>query len=153
MLRALVAALSQSARTVERRTGITNAQLFLLQQLQVAGTLSVNDLAELARTQQSTVSIVVGRLERDGLVGKVRSSIDARRAVVSLTPSGRRLLRNAPAPPTALLLRAVGELRHADACALALGLRALTRRLRLSAQPPSLLFEDAGRRGPRTPGP
>ena len=32
-VRTLVAALSHSARAVERRTGVTNAQLFLLQQL------------------------------------------------------------------------------------------------------------------------
>ena len=106
-LRTLISALSHSARAVERSTGITNAQLFLLQQLAEADFLSVNDLAARARTQQSTVSIVIARLVRAGLAAKRRSADDRRIAIVSLTPKGRRLLTYAPAPPTSALLRAI----------------------------------------------
>src|ERR1039457_6003792 len=82
-LRTLISALSHSARAVERRTGITNAQLFLLQQLAEADFLSVNALAARARTQQSTVSIVIARLVRAGLAAKRRSADDRRIAIVS----------------------------------------------------------------------
>src|ERR1700674_3612218 len=54
-IRVLVGGLRQSARGIERRTGATNAQIFLLQQLAAEPRLSVNDLAERARTNQSTV--------------------------------------------------------------------------------------------------
>ena len=105
-VRTLVAALSQSARAVEHRTGVTNAQLFLLQQLADATSRSVNDLAALARTQQSTVSIVVARLVRSGLATKHRSAEDGRVAVISITPKGRRLLAHAPvAPPPSCCAR------------------------------------------------
>jgi DNA-binding MarR family transcriptional regulator len=141
-LRIVVGALSQSARTVERRTGITNAQLFLLQQIQSAGPLSVSELARRARTQQSTVSIVVARLVRARLATNVRTADDARRAAVSLTAGGRALLRRAPTPPTVDVLRAVEGLSPLNAGRLAAGLAALVRALGLLSRPPGLLFED-----------
>ena len=142
-MRALVAALSRSARAVERRTGVTNAQLFLLQQLAGGNSRSVNDLAARARTQQSTVSIVVARLVRAGLAAKRRSDKDGRVAVISITPKGRRLLAHAPVPPTSELLRAIEDLSDRDARSLADGLRALVDALGLSPSPVTMLFEHA----------
>ena len=80
-LRVIVGALTHSARAVEQHTGVTNAQLFLLQQIAGSAGLSVNDLAARARTQQSTVSIVIGRLVRAGYVRKGRDTADGRRVV------------------------------------------------------------------------
>ncbi len=145
LLRTLIATLSHSARAVERHTGVTNAQLFLLQQLDAADTLSVNELATRARTQQSTVSTVIARLVRAGLVRKMRAPDDARRAVLSLTPAAKRLLRHAPAPPTASLLHAVERLHDGDARSLAAGLRALIKALRLESREPAMLFEEPTR--------
>src|ERR1019366_3820533 len=146
-LRTLISALSQSARAVERSTGITNAQLFLLQQLAEVESLSVNDLAARARTQQSTVSIVIARLVRAGLAGQHKSAADGRIAVVSLTPKGRRRLRHAPAPPASALLRAIEALSERDARALANGMQALLGALDLSTPEVTMLFEHASTRG------
>jgi DNA-binding MarR family transcriptional regulator len=142
LVRTLVDRLSSSARAVERRTGVTNAQLFLLQQVAADSALSVNDLAARARTQQSTVSTVVSRLERAGLVAKARAAGDARRAVITVTAAGRRLLRNAPAPPTATLMDALAKLNAAEARSLSAGLAALVRHLGPAPRKPVLLFED-----------
>jgi DNA-binding MarR family transcriptional regulator len=142
-VRTLISALSHSARAVERSTGVTNAQLFLLQQLAEAESLSVNDLAMRARTQQSTVSIVVARLVRAGLAAKRKSANDGRIAVVSLTPKGRRLLTHAPAPPTTALLKAIESLSDGEARALASGLRALITALDLTPPEVTMLFEHA----------
>jgi DNA-binding MarR family transcriptional regulator len=150
-IRTLVSALSHSARAVERRTGITNAQLFLLQQLAGSESLSVNDLAARARTQQSTVSIVLARLVRSGLAAKRKSRTDGRIAVISLTPKGRRLLMHAPAPPTSALLRAMEALSVREARALAAGMDALVRALELSPPRVTLLFEHAPERRLVTP--
>jgi DNA-binding MarR family transcriptional regulator len=150
-LRVLVAALSQSARAVERHTGITNAQLFLLQQLAEHGPQSVGELAARAQTQASTASIVVSRLVAHGLVNKSRAADDARRTSLSLTPAARRLVRAAPTPPTAQLLSAVERLSVREARALVLGLEAMRREMHLPEVEPALLFEDtaARRRGAR----
>ena len=95
-IRSLVAMLGQSARTVEQSTGVTNAQLFVLQLIREHGALSINDIAAAALTQQSAVSVIVTRLEREGFVTRTRSPEDARRVEVVLTAAGHRLLRNAP---------------------------------------------------------
>lgn len=148
LIRVLIDGLSRSARALEGRTGITNAQLFLLQQLAESDGLSVNELAERTRTQQSTVSVVVSRLARAKLVRKARSSTDARRTVLTLTPSAIRLLKHAPDPPAATLLASLERLSLRDAQALAKGLRALVGALGLSQRAGRLLFEPVAPRKP-----
>ncbi len=140
MLRAFINGLSASARSVERHTGVTNAQLFLMQELS-HGSASLGDLAERARTQPSTVSIVIGRLQRAGLVTRVRAADDRRRVVISLTPDGRRLLRRAPIAPTARLLEAVEGLSPPGLRALTHGLGPLLDRLGITHASPPMLFE------------
>ena len=142
-VRTLVSALSHSARAVERSTGITNAQLFLLRQLSEADSLSVNDLAARARTQQSTVSIVVARLVRAGFAAKRKSVDDGRIAIITLTAKGRRILAHAPTPPTAALLRAIERLSDRDARALSGGVGALLSTLDLTPPEVNMLFEHA----------
>ena len=143
-IRALVAALQRSARSIEQRTGVTNAQLFVLRQLAASDALSINELAALALTQQSTVSTVVGRLAGRGLVRRRRASSDGRRVTVSLTSAGRQLLRHAPKPPTGRLLDALTRLGRKDLTALASGLQALTTAMGLRTQGAAMLFEENG---------
>lgn len=140
-LRSLINTLGRSARRVEHRTGLTNAQLFILRQLGREEGLSINELAARAMTQQSAVSLVVSRLARRGLVRRRRSTADARRAIVTLTPEGRRLLRTAPEPPTSRLLGALATLDDEDVDGLAVGLRALAHALGTDSSAPALLFE------------
>ena len=142
-VRSLIGALSQSARAVERSTGVTNAQLFLLQQLASAASLSVGDLAARARTQQSTVSIVIARLVRAGFAAKRRSADDRRQAVITLTAKGRRLVRHAPTPPTSALIRAIERLSDREARALSAGVFALLNTLDLAPTEVTMLFEHA----------
>lgn len=147
-LRTLIGALSRSARTIEARTGVTNAQVFILQQLQTEEALCINALAARACTGQSAVSIVVRRLVRRGLVSRRRSAADGRHVVVSLTVAGRALVRQAPEPPTAHMLAAVGRLDHRDLRALARGLTALVTAMGIAGETPSMLFERDGTRRP-----
>jgi DNA-binding MarR family transcriptional regulator len=109
-VRALVAALSQSARAVERDTGVTNAQLFVLRELADNEPLSINDIAARAMTLHSTASLLVTRLVNLGLVRREADANDARRALITLTARGRRIVDQAPEPPTALVLRALRKL-------------------------------------------
>lgn len=144
-VRALVQSLSTSAASVEQKTGVTNAQLFLLQQIRSREKPTVNDLAALALTSQSTVSIVLSRLERHGLVVRKRSATDARSVVLQLTAAGRRLLERAPAPATSRVLRALRQLAPAELRALSRGLSALGRELGFSEGRPPMLFESSAR--------
>lgn len=140
-VRALVAELTQSARAVERRTGATNAQLFLLRQLAEAGDLTINELAERAQTSQSTVSIVVSRLAAGGLVRRSRATSDKRRVVVHMTAKGARLQRRAPEAPTTRLTRALAQMPAARLKALEHGLAALLEHMQVDVSAAPMLFE------------
>ncbi len=144
-VRRLVGTLQSSARAVERRTGVTNAQLFLLRALEEREQLSLGELAALAGTQQSTASLVVARLVRSGLVRRRPSPEDGRRVLLSLAPRGRKTLRHAPVPATARLLEALEGLTALELRALTRGLEALERELGAQPDEPAMLFEAPGR--------
>jgi DNA-binding MarR family transcriptional regulator len=148
-VRALVERLSKSAQGVETRTGVTNAQLFLLQQIRTGRHLTVNDLAARAMTTQSTVSIVLSRLERKGLVKRSRSPVDRRSVVLQLTAAGKRVLRRAPRAATSEVMGALTRLSKVELHALSRGLAALGRELGLPVAPASMLFEENARRARR----
>ncbi|HKB79660.1 MAG TPA: MarR family transcriptional regulator [Thermoanaerobaculia bacterium] len=94
--RRIVHALRSSHRAA-RYLNLTGAQLFVLNALHETGRpLSVGELAGRTRTDPSTVSVVVSRLVKRGLVQRVRAAEDSRRAELTLTRSGRALQRKAP---------------------------------------------------------
>jgi DNA-binding MarR family transcriptional regulator len=140
-IRTLVGALSRSARSVEQRTGITTAQLFVLRQLAERDGLSLGEIAERTLTRQSTVSIVVARLAKQGLLHRARAAGDRRRLELSLTAAGRRVLARAPEPTTGRLLNALDRLKRAHLEALADGLEALVAELGLESKSAGMLFE------------
>jgi DNA-binding MarR family transcriptional regulator len=145
-IRALVASLGSSARAVEQRTGVTNAQLLLLRHIGVADGLSVRDLAARVHIGESSVSIVVSRLVAAKLVAKRRSASDGRKAVLTLTARGQALMRNAPTPPTSQLIEAIAALNASQVQTLAAGLQALNSRLGVDADRAPLLFEQESKR-------
>jgi len=145
-MRTVVAALGQSARTVEQSTGVTNAQLFILRQLEREHSLSINDIAALTLTQQSGASVIVSRLERDGFVKRTRSREDARRVMVGITAAGRRLLEAAPPAPTGRLLEALRTLDGPELAVLEMGVTALANVLGGQGDEPMMMFEPPPRK-------
>ncbi len=145
-LRLIVRDLRLSAREVERAAGVTGAQLFVLQQLAGGGGLSVNELAERTKTDQSSVSVIVKRLVDAGVVARRPSKKDARRVELRLTPAGRKVMARAPEPSQSRLLAALGRLRARDLEALRGALDALVREMGLEKETAEMFFEDAASR-------
>jgi DNA-binding MarR family transcriptional regulator len=139
-VRRLDRGLRLAARRVERETGLSAAQLYVLEQLSRSTPRSLNELADLTRTDRSSVSGVVDKLLDAGLVKRAIAANDRRRAEVRLAARGARTLARAPLPPTALLLRALAKMPPARLRRLALDLGDLTSRLGFAASP--MLFED-----------
>lgn len=106
-IRHIVRTLREASRGSERTVGVSGAQLFVLQRLAGARALSVNELAARTLTHQSSVSVVVSKLEQHRLVTRSRAKDDARRVEVSLTPAGRALLERAPAAAQDRLIAAL----------------------------------------------
>jgi DNA-binding MarR family transcriptional regulator len=124
--------------------GLGSAQLFALQQVAEHPHASVNDLAALTYTHQSSVSVVIQRLVRAGLVAKIPSRQDRRRQSLVVTPKGRRRLERAPVAVQQRLIAAIAALPAADRRALARALSTIARRLApigATLHPP-MFFED-----------
>lgn len=144
-LRRIIRVLRISARRAERELGISAAQLFVLQRLAEEPARSINELAERTHTHQSSVSVVVRRLVERGLVSRRRSSRDARRVELALSPAGRRLLRGTPPAAQVRLVEAMRRLPPARRARLAASLRELVSQMGAAGEPPSLIFEEESR--------
>src|SRR4051812_45321972 len=94
--RKIVRGLRHSSQQSERLSGLTSAQFFVLQQIKNEEGLSLNTLADLTFTHQSTVSEIVARLVTLGLVSKLKSKIDSRKISLVLTSKGSALVTSAP---------------------------------------------------------
>jgi len=139
-IRRLNRGLRVAARGVERSTGMSAAQLFVLAQLSATTAASIGDLAEWTHTDRSSVSVVVDRLASRGLVSREAAAGDRRRAAVRITRAGMRLLRRAPRAPTELLVRALKRMPPATLRSLDRALRLLNERLGFTDV--AMLFED-----------
>jgi DNA-binding MarR family transcriptional regulator len=141
-VRRIVQALRESSREAERRVGLSGAQLFVLHALEESPGLSMNELAERTRTHQSSVSAVVSRLTRDGLVERRTAAGDARRAEVRLSADGRRRLHRSPRTAQERLIAIVDTMPPAERARLASMLDRLVRGMALPKRRPTMFFED-----------
>jgi DNA-binding MarR family transcriptional regulator len=128
-LRRIVRALRLAAVEVERKLGISVAQLFVMQQLADGRPRSINEIADATVTDPSTVSGVVRRLLAQRLVRRDVSVEDARRAEVSLTDKGADLLERAPRAPQQKLVAALAAMDDRQRHALTAGLVTLAEQL------------------------
>jgi len=92
---------------VERRAGISGAQLWALSQVASGPGIKVGELARRLAIHQSTASNLLDRLTREGLVRRARGQGDQRVARLFVTASGAAVLRRAPSPVRAMLLEAL----------------------------------------------
>ncbi|HSN19662.1 MAG TPA: MarR family winged helix-turn-helix transcriptional regulator [Usitatibacter sp.] len=142
-LRAIVRALRLNSHALERRIGLSGAQLFVLQQLAEEPARSMNELAERTLTHQSSVSVVVSRLVERGLVTRSASVADARRTEIALSARGRAMLRRAPVTVQSQLVAGLRKLPPARLRALAAGIEGWIREAGIESSRPPLLFEEA----------
>ena len=144
-IRRIVQALRESSRLAESRVGLSGAQLFTLRMVAESPGLSLNELAERTRTHQSSVSAVVARLARGGLVQKRTANADARRIEIRLSPAGRRLLDRAPQTAQERLVASVDALPAVERACLAITLDGLVRGMALPRKRPAMFFEEPSR--------
>jgi len=123
-LRRITQAIRLSSSAVHDALGITGAQLFVLQQLAERPGASLRQLAEATLTDQSSVSVVVGRLVAAGHVARRIAAADARRTELTLTDRGRALLRRGP---RLAQTRLVASLRSTPVAELRVAARVLDR--------------------------
>ena len=140
-IRHVVRTLREASRRSEAAVGVSAAQLFVLQRLAGARALSVNELAARTLTHQSSVSVVVSKLARRGLVTRERAGDDARRVEVALTPAGRAVLERAPAAAQDRLIAALALVGRPARTRLAADLAALVAAMGGDDGHPPMFFE------------
>lgn len=141
-IRRLVRALRTSASDTERRTGLSAAQVFVLQLLEREPAESMNDLAARTMTDQSSVSVVVTRLQAKGFVTREPSKSDARRTRVVITDAGRAVLSNQPQTVQTRLIRALETLEPHALVQLHHHLTRVIGFIGAADEPATMFFED-----------
>jgi DNA-binding MarR family transcriptional regulator len=140
--RHIVRALRISTRASETQSGLGGAQLFVLRQLEVERSISVNELAERTLTHQSSVSVVVRKLVEQKLVSRRTSVADSRRVELTLTSLGKRKLRSAPRAAQEVLVDALRRMPFSECSRLAELLSKVVSEAGYARGRPPLLFED-----------
>ena len=140
-LRRIVRALRQADVRSRAGGGIPSAQLFVLRQLRHKHAASISDICRATLTSQSSVSEVVARLEAKELVRRSRASDDNRRAELSLTEAGRKVLEQSPPPFQEKLASALQRLSRDEQQALARGMTAWLREAGIRDAPATMFFE------------
>jgi DNA-binding MarR family transcriptional regulator len=102
------------ARERSARHGITATQLSVIKMLHEIGDLSLSRLSAHIHAHNSTVTGIIDRMERDGLVRRARDPDDRRVFLIKLTERGRRLAREIDVAPWEALRGAILRLDPRD---------------------------------------
>lgn len=117
-LRRINQAIEEYSREVHRAYGLTGPQLWALKTLHRRGSLTAGELAEALVVHQSSVSVLLTRLERRRLVHRVRRRTDRRYVEIALTEAGRTLAEQSPEPAQGRLLHRLRRMRPAEVTAI-----------------------------------
>jgi len=97
-LRRIVRAIDLHSCHLVERFGVTGPQLIALQELARLGQVPVGVLARNVHVSHPTMTGILDRLEKRGLVQRTRDTRDRRRTTATPTAEGLKLLDDAPSP-------------------------------------------------------
>ena len=109
-IRSLVRAVYLDTSKMSRQYGLTGSQSGVLRTLYQKGSLSSADLSRQLHVTPSNITGIIDRLEKKGLVQRVRKAEDRRVALINLTDSGQELSRSLPDPIETTLIRGLAYL-------------------------------------------
>jgi DNA-binding MarR family transcriptional regulator len=94
--------------------GLTGPQLTVIKLLETFDNLSLSTLSERIRAQNSTVTGIIDRMEREALVRRERSTTDRRVVHIKLTDKGQRLAQKIQVEPMEIFRGALMSLSQPD---------------------------------------
>ncbi len=97
-------------KEIARHYGLTGPQVTAVKMLESLGDLSLSALSERMSAKNSTVTGIVDRMERDGLVQRVRSESDRRVVLIRLTEEGAALAAKIPLESMQIFTTALASL-------------------------------------------
>ena len=124
----LARSIGRIVRSLVRESGsLSRTQTSVLTGLRDGGPRRISELAHAERVTQPSMTMLVSRLERQGLVERSPDAGDGRVVNVSITAAGLDALARSGAAIAATLAGRIGALAAADQRALAAALPALAR--------------------------
>lgn len=133
LLWAIDHALQSISKRLRSAVGITGPQRLVLRLIGHFGTPSPGELADVLRVHPSSLTGVLRRLERAGLVSRTRDPADGRRALLALTKRGRALNQRHAGTVESSVRRTLGAVSPAEIAAARDVLAALSRELGVEA--------------------
>ena len=109
-LRIIISAVRQHFRALEEACGVSGAQIWILSAIAETPGITVSRLSEALSVHVSTVSNMLDKLAKAGLVERLRGEEDRRVVNLQLTEQGRVVLGRAPQPLTGLVPHALEKL-------------------------------------------
>ncbi len=97
-IRKFVRAVYLDSQKMSRQFVLTGQQSLVLRLLLNGGSMSSADLSRLMYVTPSNITGIIDRLERKGLVERMRKEGDRRVALIILTEAGKKLGENVPDP-------------------------------------------------------
>lgn len=97
-LRRIVQAIDQHSSRLGKEFGLTTPQLLVLQTVAATQEQPIRAISAEVNLSQATVTSIVDRLERRGLLRRERSDIDRRKVFLVITDAGKDILKHAPKP-------------------------------------------------------
>lgn len=101
-------------KQVARSLGLTGPQVSALKILEAVGDLSLSELSGRMSAKNSTITGIVDRMERDGLVVRERSQTDRRVVLIRATPRGLEIAQSVPVTAMEVFTRALRSLPRDD---------------------------------------
>jgi DNA-binding MarR family transcriptional regulator len=97
-IRKIIRATDLHSRQLTKTVGLTAPQLLVLQAIRDLGAVAISRLSSEVSLSQATVTTILDRLEKRGLVDRRRSEQDKRVVHALLTDEGRAVVESAPTP-------------------------------------------------------
>ncbi len=95
-LRKIIRAIDINSRELVKRVGLTGPQLLILMEVAARKESTPGQIANAVSLSQATVTGILDRMQKRGLLTRRRSENDKRRMIVRLTDEGQELIRHAP---------------------------------------------------------
>ncbi len=95
-IRQIVRAVDLQSRRLVENCGLTGPQLATLHEAARLAPASPSAIARAVHLSQGTVTGILQRLERRGLIARRRSEVDRRAVIVEVTAEGQKILGGAP---------------------------------------------------------
>jgi MarR family transcriptional regulator, organic hydroperoxide resistance regulator len=139
-LRRVFQVVNEQSKKAEHATGLTGPQLWAIKTIAQEAPIMVSEIARRMYLHPATVVGILDRLEKQGMVKRVRSTEDRRVVKVELSAQGQALVKKAPKVAQGLLVEGLEKLNAKKLINIAQGLDQMVGILGAQDIPPQLIL-------------